>query len=164
MGLQEMLEHGHPTLMAVALPTLMVLFIIAIPYIDNSTKGSGRWFSSERGKRFSGYSAIYIFIVMPAFILVDNYFPPRELLRDLVPDFIAQVVIPALILGLIVVAPLLVLRRSNPSRREVVMVLFTMLFISAIIFTLTGFLFRGPGFELYLPWNMPGGYSPLDNL
>ena len=142
----------------------MVLFVIAIPYIDNSTQGAGRWFTSERGKRFSSYSAIYVLIVMPAFILLDNYFPPRELLRNVVPEFVAQVVIPALLLGAIVIAPLLVLRRTNPSRREVVMVLFTMLFISAIVFTLTGFLFRGPGFELYLPWNMPGGYSPLNNL
>lgn len=164
MGLQEMLEHGHPTLMAVALPTLMVLFVIVIPYIDNSTEGSGRWFTSRRGKRFSLYSALYISVAMPAFILIDNYFPPRELLRGVLPDFFVQVVIPALFLGAIIVAPLLFLRRSNPSRREVVLVLFTMLFVSAIIFTLTGFLFRGPGFELYLPWNMPGGYSPLDNL
>jgi hypothetical protein len=29
---------------------------------------------------------------------------------------------------------------------------------------LTGFLFRGPGFQLYLPWNMPGGYNPFNNL
>jgi hypothetical protein len=48
--------------------------------------------------------------------------------------------------------------------REVMLVLFTVLFIGAIVFTLTGFLFRGPGFELYWPWNMPGEYSPWDNL
>ena len=29
MGLQEMLEHGHPTLMAVIMPTLLVLFVVA---------------------------------------------------------------------------------------------------------------------------------------
>jgi len=32
------------------------------------------------------------------------------------------------------------------------------------VFTLTGFLFRGPGFKLYWPWDMPGGYNPFDNL
>ena len=30
------------------------------------------------------------------------------------------------------------------------MALFTIMFVSAIIFTLTGFFFRGPGFKLYL--------------
>jgi menaquinol-cytochrome c reductase cytochrome b/c subunit len=164
MGLQEMLEHGHPTLMAVALPTLMVIFILAIPYIDHSRKGAGRWFTSPRGLRITRNTAIYALIVMPTYILMDNFFPPRELLRGVAPDFVAQVIIPALILGSIVLLPLFVLRRSNPTAREVVLTLFTMLFVSAIIFTLTGFLFRGPGFDLYLPWNMPGGYSPFDNL
>ena len=100
----------------------------------------------------------------PSFILLDNFFPPRELLRGIVPEFIAQAVIPAAILGLIVMLPVFVLWRSKPNAREVVLVIFTMLFVSAIIFTLTGFLFRGPGFELYPPWNMPNGYSPFDNL
>jgi len=164
MGLQEMLEHGHPTLMAVALPSLMVLFVLAIPYIDNSPQGAGRWFTSKRGRKFSRNTAIYAMLAIPLFILMDNYFPPRELLRGVAPEFVAQVIIPALIMGALVLLPLLVLRRSKPTAREVVLVAFTMLFVSAIIFTLTGFLFRGPGFELYAPWNMPDGYSPFDNL
>ena len=162
MGLQEMLEHGHPTLMAVAMPSLMVLFVLAIPYIDNSSDGAGRWFTSKRGRKISRNTALYALVVMPLFILLDNYFPPRELLRGIIPDFVAQVVLPATILGALVLIPLLVLMRSKPTAREVVLVAFTMLFVSAIIFTLTGFLF--PGFELFAPWNMPDGYSPFDNM
>ena len=164
MGLQEMLEHGHPTLMAVALPSLMVLFVLAIPYIDNSRAGAGRWFTSANGRRLTRNTAIYAALVMPLFILADHLIQPRELLRGVAPDFVVQVLLPAFVLGLIVGLPLLVLRRSRPTAREVVLVMFTLLFVSAIIFTLTGFLFRGPGFELYWPWNMPGGYSPFDNL
>jgi hypothetical protein len=26
--------------------------------------------------------------------------------------------------------------------------------------TVSGFLFRGPGFKLYWPWQMPDGYNP----
>jgi hypothetical protein len=164
MGLQEMLEHGHPTLMAVVIPTILVLFTLAIPYIDNDRQGSGRWFTSERGKRIARNTAIYALLVMPAFILLDNSFPPRELLRGIVPDFVAQTLIPGAIMTAIVIAPLLVLRRSKPNAREVVLTLFTLMFVSAIVFTLTGFLFRGPGFELYWPWNMPDGYNPFLNL
>jgi len=164
MGLQEMLEHGHPTLMAVVLPTIMVLFVLAIPYLDNTRQGSGRWFTSPRGKRITLYTAVYALLVMPAYILLDNAFPPRELLRGLTPDWVSQIVIPALILGAIVAVPLLVLRRFRPDSREVMLALFTLLFVSAVVFTLTGFFFRGPGFHLYWPWDMPNGYSPLDNL
>ena len=164
MGLQEMLEHGHPTLMAVAFPTLMLLFVLAIPYIDHSRQGAGRWFTSRRGKRLAFRTALYALLVMPAYILLDNRFPPRELLRGLVPDLVAQALVPGLIMAIIVLLPLFLLARSKPSAREVVLVMFTMLFVSAVVFTLTGFLFRGPGFELYPPWNMPGGYNPFNNL
>jgi menaquinol-cytochrome c reductase cytochrome b/c subunit len=164
MGLQEMLEHGHPTLMAVIFPTIMVLFVLAIPYLDNSRQGAGRWFTSERGKRITGYTALYALIIMPIFILLDNAFTPRELLRGIAPDWIAQFAIPLIVMGVIVFLPLLILTRKEPDPREILLVLFTMLFVSAVVFTLTGFFFRGPGFELYWPWKMPAGYNPFDNL
>ncbi|MDF1499675.1 MAG: hypothetical protein P1P76_04305 [Anaerolineales bacterium] len=164
MGLQEMLEHGHPTLMAVAIPTLIVLFVIAIPYLDNSPAGAGIWFTSKRGKRIALFSALYALIVMPLYIYLDTSFPIREIYRGQLPDFFLNTVVPALLMVVIVLLPLLVLSRYKPSAREITMMLFTVLFTSAIIFTLVGFLFRGPGFELYWPWGMPEGYSPWDNL
>ena len=164
MGLQEMLEHGHPTLMAIMMPTLMVLFVMAIPYIDNVRTGAGVWFSSQRGKRITRNTAIYTVLIMPLYIFLDSTFPLREILRGQVPDFILQAVFPALVMSIIVLLPVGLLLRSKPTARELMLVLFTVLFVSATVFTLTGFLFRGPGFELFLPWNMPGDYSPWNNL
>ena len=164
MGLQEMLEHAHPLVSGIILPGIMVLFVMAIPYLDNSRIGSGRWFTSARGKKITLWTAIYTAVVMPAFIVLDNLFPPRELLRGIVPDFVAQSLIPALILALIVLVPLLILLRWKPNAREVMLTLFTVLFISAVLFTISGFFFRGPGFKLYWPWDMPNGYNPLNNL
>jgi hypothetical protein len=164
MGLQEMLEHGHPTLMAVLMPTFMVLFVIAIPYIDNSSTGAGVWFTSKRGKRIVLLTALYVVVVMPIYILLDTQFPLREILRGQLPDFVLNSVFPFIIMAIIVILPLLVLLRSKPNAREIMLALFTVLFVSAVVFTLTGFLFRGPGFELYLPWDMPGDYSPWNNL
>jgi hypothetical protein len=164
MGLQEMLEHAHPLVSGVILPTIMVLFVMAIPYLDNSRLGSGRWFTSERGKAITRWTAIYTMIIMPAYIMLDSLFPPRELLRGVIPDVVAQSIIPVIIMAVIVLLPVLVLMRSKPNAREVMLTLFTVLFVSAIIFTLAGFLFRGPGFKLYWPWDMPNDYNPLNNL
>lgn len=164
MGLQELLEHGHPTLMAVLMPTLMVLFVFAIPYIDNDRTGAGVWFNSRRGKRITLYTTIYTLITMILFIVLDSTFPPRELLRDVLPEFVAQTIIPGILMAVIVLLPLVILRRYKPNAREVLLMMFTVIFVGAIVFTLSGFLFRGPGFELYWPWNMPGGYNPFDNL
>jgi len=167
MGLQEMLEHMHPTLAGVIVPTIAVLFLFAIPYIDNNREGAGRWFTSARGKQIVFRTAIYALIAFPAFVLLDTAFPPRELLRDVLPPLLTQAVIPGGVMALIVVLPVLVLwrfKRGTTNAREIMLVLFTMLFVSAIVLTVTGFLFRGPGFRLYLPWDMPNGYNPFNGL
>ena len=36
VGLQELLEHMHPTLAGIIIPGILVLFLIALPYIDYS--------------------------------------------------------------------------------------------------------------------------------
>jgi quinol-cytochrome oxidoreductase complex cytochrome b subunit len=164
VGLQELLEHMHPTLAGVIIPTVLVLFLIALPYIDYSRANTGVWFSTPRGRRIVVWTAIYTFVVMSAFIALDNAFSLRELLRDSTPQWLAQGLLPAAILGLLVILPLLVLWRRRANRRELMMVLFTVMIVSAVVFTVSGFLFRGPGFKMYWPWEMPGGYNPWDDL
>ena len=164
VGLQELLEHMHPLVAGVIVPTVLVLFLIAVPYLDNSREDAGRWFTSFRGRKITAWAALYTLIVMPLLIVLDNTFNLRESLRGVTPDVVSQIVLPALILAVLVVLPLAVLWRSRPTAREVMLCLFTVMIVSAVVFTLSGFLFRGPGFKLYWPWAMPGGYNPLSGL
>ena len=164
VGLQELLEHMHPFVAGVAIPALLVLFLIAIPYLDNDRSGAGRWFTSGRGRRITFLSALYALIVMPLLIVGDNVFNLRESLRGVTPEVISQMILPALILAVVVAVPVLILLRWRPTPRELVLCLFTVMMVSAFVFTISGFLFRGPGFKLFLPWQMPGGYNPLDGL
>lgn len=165
MGLQEMLEHMHPMLAGIILPGFAALFLIAIPYIDHSREGAGVWFTSKRGKRIVGWTVLYTLIAMIGFVLIDNAFPPRELLRDVLSPLITQSLIPLSVMTFLVVLPVLVLwrfKKGTTNPREVILVLFTVLFFTGLVMTLIGFIFRGPGFELYWPWNMPGDYNPFD--
>ena len=164
VGLQELLEHMHPTLAGVIIPGILVGFLIVLPYLDSSRIGVGRWFGSRRGLRITLLTALYAAIVMPTYIVLDSALSMRELLRGVAPQWIAQGLLPALILLLLVALPVVVLLGFRGSRSEVILVLFTILMVSAFVYTLSGFLFRGPGFKLYLPWNMPGGYNPWDGL
>lgn len=164
VGLQELLEHMHPTLAGVIIPTLLVGFLIVFPYLDPHRAGAGIWFGGARGRRIVLWTSIYTLIVMTAFILLDNAFSLRELLRDVVPQWVAQGFLPAAILGILVALPILILTRMAPSRREIMMALFTVMIVAAVVYTLSGFLFRGPGFKLYWPWAMPNGYNPLEGL
>jgi menaquinol-cytochrome c reductase cytochrome b/c subunit len=164
MGLQELLEHMHPFVAGVLIPGLLVGFLVSIPYIDRARTNAGVWFSNRRGKRIVVFTALYVLIVMPAYILLDNTFSLREILRGSVPDWVAQMLLPGLIMVIIVTLPALVIWRRKATAREFMLVLFTVLFVSAVVFTLTGFFFRGPGFKMYLPWQMPNNYNPLDGL
>lgn len=160
VGLQELLEHMHPVVAGVLLPTVLVLFLLAIPYIDYSSEGTGVWFTSRRGKRITMFTAIYALVVMSAYIVLDNAFTLRELLRDTAPQWVAQGLVPAGIILILVTIPIVVLWRTRATRREIMLALFTIMFVSAVVFTISGFLFRGPGFRLYWPWEMPNGYNP----
>ena len=117
VGLQELLEHMHPTLAGVIIPTILILFLVALPYIDHARAGVGVWFTSKRGKRIVIGTALYTLIVMPAYVALDNAFSLRELLRDSVPQWVAQGLLPAAIIGLIVALPALVLWRRKASTR-----------------------------------------------
>jgi hypothetical protein len=160
VGLQELLEHMHPTLAGIVIPGCLVLFLITLPYVDHSWAKPGIWFSSPRGKRITGLTALYTLIVMPAYILLDNAFTLRELLRDIAPAWVSQWLLPGGILIILVSIPLLVLRLRRANRHEYMLALFTVMMVSALVLTVSGFLFRGPGFKLYLPWDMPNGYDP----
>jgi hypothetical protein len=164
VGLQELLEHMHPTLAGVIIPTILILFLVMLPYIDHSRAGVGVWFSSMRGKRIVIGSALYTLVVMPAYVVLDNAFSLRELLRNAAPQWVAQGLLPAAIMAVLVAGPVFFLRLRRASTREVMLALFTIMLVAAIVFTVTGFLFRGPGFKLYGPGQMPLGYDPWDGL
>jgi len=163
VGLQELLEHMHPLVAGIIIPGGLILFLILLPYFDYSRANVGVWFSSARGKKIALLSALYGLVVMSAYIVLDNVFPLRELLRDSVPQWVAQGLLPIAILLLLVGLPLLLLWRMKADRREMMLALFTVILVAAVVLTVSGFLFRGPGFKLYWPWEMPEGYNPWDD-
>lgn len=164
VGLQELLEHMHPLLAGVLIPTALIVFLVILPYLDTSREGVGVWFSNARGRRIAAGAAVYTLVSMAGYILFDNAFSLRELLRASAPQWVAQGVLPALILTFLVALPIVVVRAAGGRRHEVFLALFTVMLTAATVFTVSGFLFRGPGFKLYAPWEMPGGYNPWDGL
>ena len=160
VGLQELLEHMHPVLAGVVIPTVLVLFLIVLPYLDQARAGAGVWFTSRKGRRIVAWTALYTLIAMVAYIVLDNAFSLREMLRDVVPQWVAQGLAPGGIVAVLVAVPALVLWLKKATTREIMLALFTVMLVSAVVLTISGFLFRGPGFKLYWPWQMPNGYNP----
>ena len=78
LNLQELLLHMNPALAGVIVPTVALILIAAIPYVDRGSKGLGVWWYSARGTKIAIFSAIYTTVVTAALIALDKYFPLKS--------------------------------------------------------------------------------------
>ena len=85
LGLQEMLVYYDPWIAGVLFPTLIILGLCAIPYIDRESKNSG--FYSFKGRRFAitmflfGFWILWILLIVTGTFLRGpnwNFFGPFE--------------------------------------------------------------------------------------
>jgi hypothetical protein len=85
LGLQEMLVYFDPWLAGVVLPTLIVVGLMAIPYIDTNPRGNGYYSFRERKWELGIF--LYGFLVLWSFLIITgtflrgpnwNFFGPYE--------------------------------------------------------------------------------------
>lgn len=85
LGLQEMLVYFDPWLAGVVLPTLIVVGLMAIPYIDTNPRGNGYYSFKERKWELGVF--LYGFLVLWSFLIITgtflrgpnwNFFGPYE--------------------------------------------------------------------------------------
>jgi hypothetical protein len=85
LGLQEMLVYYDPWMAGVVLPTMIIVGLIAIPYIDFNQKGSGYYTFNER--KFAVITFLFGFVVLWVTLIVLgtilrgpnwNFFGPFE--------------------------------------------------------------------------------------
>jgi len=72
LGLQEMLVYFDPWIAGVILPTLIIVGLIAIPYIDTNEKGNGYYTFKER--KFAHITFAFGFIVLWVALIVLGTF------------------------------------------------------------------------------------------
>lgn len=155
LNLQELLLHMHPALAGVILPTVAIIALMAIPYIDRSKKDIGIWFASPKGRAIALFSAVYTSIWLPALILFDEYVRVRSLIGE--PEIVPGWAIPLVVMGGLAALLYLLILRWRPSTREVLIGLFTAFVVSYLILTISGTFLRGLGMHLTWPWELPPG-------
>jgi len=72
LGLQELLVFFDPWLAGVVLPSLIIVGLMAIPYVDINPKGVGYWAWKER--KFAIWTFIFGFIQWWIFIIIGVFF------------------------------------------------------------------------------------------
>lgn len=166
LGLQELLLHMHPSLAGVIVPGVVILGLMAIPYIDRERVGTGIYFTTKKGLPIALFSLAYTAVWELALILLDQYLPAAEgghglgpYLHTVLgwPEWISAIVVPsAIMLFIPALLVWLVKRRWQADTREVMIALYAFFFASFWTLTIVGTFFRGESMNLVLPWNLPG--------
>jgi menaquinol-cytochrome c reductase cytochrome b/c subunit len=179
LNLQELLLHMDKGLAGVVVPTLWLVFMAAIPYIDRSREGIGLWFTNEVGKKAAIFSAIFTTIVVSTLIGIDVFvkIDRRALDADgnripgtgwpgysefaganfpggseLIPNYVIPIF---LMLALPVLLVLIVKRLFGAGTREWMIAIWTGFVVTYLVLTIVGTSMRGPGMDLYAPWALP---------
>lgn len=71
LNLQELLLHMEAGLAGVVVPTVALIGLAAIPYIDRSTEGQGQWFSTPKAVRITLFSWVFAIALTVLLILFD---------------------------------------------------------------------------------------------
>lgn len=163
LNLQELLLHMHPALAGVIIPTVIIILLMAIPYLDISTEDIGVWFSSQRGKRIAWISTLYTTFLSIGLILLDKFVGLRAVIEQAIPFFktswiseiVTQTMLPTTIMWLAALGLYVLIAHFRPTVREVMIGYFTAFAVAWVVLAIIGSAFRGPAQELYWPWSMP---------
>ncbi len=162
LNLQELLLHMNAGLAGVIIPTIALVGIAAIPYIDRSPLGVGILGTSAKGRKIIAFTTVYTIIVQTVMVVLDEasdrqQFGLGAVLKDAgMPELVYGQILPSLIiLGAIGVLMAMVQGIFRPTRREMIIALFTGFMVTYVMLTIFGTSFRGEGQELTWPWNLP---------
>jgi len=71
MNLQELLLHMDKGLAGVIVPTMLLIGLMAIPYVDRTNEGQGGWFATPNAIRITVFSFVYSSVWIVWLILWD---------------------------------------------------------------------------------------------
>jgi quinol-cytochrome oxidoreductase complex cytochrome b subunit len=165
LNLQELLLHMNPGLAGVIVPTLALGAIAAIPYIDRSPLGVGILGTSSKGRKIAGFATVFTTVVVSVMIVADEYMGPSERtgwgisswLQDKgAPELVYGTIFPSVVM-LVGIGVLMgmVQQMFRPTRREMIIALFTGFYVTYWVLTIFGTSFRGHGQSLTWPWDLP---------
>ncbi len=166
LNLQELLLHMDKGLAGVVVPTIWIVFMMAIPYIDRSREGVGIWFTSPRGLRVTYFSAVYATLITFSLIVLDKLLKDHGYIefasanlpggKQLFPDYIIPITTMTVLTILLVVLVKVIFRGDTHDWMTAVWTGFVCVFL---VLTVVGTSMRGPGMDMYAPWALPSTHQ-----
>ena len=72
LNLQELLLHMNPALAGVVVPTVLLIVLAAVPYLDRGREGQGVWFGTPKAVAISIWSGVFALFGTVTLILLDS--------------------------------------------------------------------------------------------
>jgi len=155
MGIQEMLMHFHPLFALFVIPALMLIALLALPYINYELNTAGVWFASTKARRMAFVAVLTALIGTPLGIVVDEYLVEVAVRLPTIPAWITNGLAPFALLWAAGGAFYVFMRRKYAaSNTEAVQTVFVLLLVAFLVLTVAGIWFRGTGMKLVWPWNI----------
>ena len=149
LGAQELLLHLHPAFSAVIIPVYLLLFFIAIPYLNYKNLNVGVWFNSSEGKKLVIHSAIFSFFFTVGLIYVLDHFLHFDVWLSSFPSWVSIGIVPFLLYAIPVGSFLFYgFKRYKVHNTEVIMASTTVIIVSYLTMLLISLLLRGEGMLL----------------
>jgi menaquinol-cytochrome c reductase cytochrome b/c subunit len=119
--------------------------------------------TSAKGRKIAGFTAVFTTVVLVGMIFIDELtgrtkFGIQTFLVNQfdAPEFVYNWIVPTIIMVVtIAVLAVLVQVIFKPTRRELIIALFTGFVVTYIVLTISGTSFRGEGQNLVFPWQLP---------
>ncbi len=151
LGLQELVSYSA-FMGGVFIPTLTVVALMLIPYIDRDPAGTGVWFHSRRGRKIALLSAILTTTVISLLLFanmrtggVRRFYPDS-------PQWLIDIFNPGTLTVVYLVVFFFIAGYLTDSLREASIGLFTGFLIGFTLFTVIGVFLRGPNWQFYWFW------------
>lgn len=148
LGLQELVSYSA-FMGGVGIPTLALIGLALIPYLDREKEDVGVWFSGSKGLKMTLMSIVFAAVMAILAVAVPVNFGWLRNWIPTIPQLIVIFVNPGTILALTyMVYSLTVLKVTNSTRMSAI-ALFSCFIIGFIILTYVGTFLRGPNWDFF---------------
>jgi len=153
LGLQELVSYSA-FMGGIGIPTIVLLGLLLIPYLDRESEGTGDWFGGPGGARLVALSTGFgLAAVLAVEIFAIRFGWIREWWVN-APQILITLVNPGTVLTLLYAAYSVWCVRRYQSTRAGALALFTCFLCGFVVLTIVGVHFRGPNWGFY--------WSPAD--
>ena len=148
LGLQELVSYSA-FMGGVGIPSIVLVGLGLIPYLDRDPRGVGIWFGGPAGQRTFWQSLIYGLTSVLALLAVTVNFGWLRTWFPTIPQIAIIVLNPAtVIVAMFSAWSTWVLRRTGSIRMSAI-ALFTCFLAGFVVLTAMGSIFRGPNWHFY---------------